>query len=89
MKTILHVFTVILWLGVLAAHVNAGPVTLPNPESCKPGTKTIQPRKQLQKPPAKQQTPTRTDVRPVLRKTESFKPLPSDDRKKIDDSMDP
>jgi len=92
LKTILPIFTVILWFGVLATPVNAGSVTLRDPESDRPRTQnsTIgQPRKQLQTPPQKQQTTTRTGVRPVLKKTESFKPLPNDDRKQIDDSMDP
>jgi hypothetical protein len=92
LKTILPIFTVILWLGVLAIPVNAGSITLHDPESDKPRTQNStvqQPRKQLQTPPAKQQTTTRTGVRPVLRKTESFRPLPNDDRKQIDDSMDP
>ena len=92
MKTILPIFAVIFWLGILATPVNAGPAALPDSESNKPGTKTTtiqQPRKQLQQPPAKQQTSTRTAARPVLKRTESFRPLPNDDRKKIDDSMDP
>ncbi|MEE9912986.1 MAG: hypothetical protein K4571_14835 [Deltaproteobacteria bacterium] len=91
MKTILSIVTAILCLGVLAATVGAGPVILRDPEGAGPGARTaplVQPRKQLPAP-AKPQTPTRTEVRPVLKKTAPFKALPSDDRKKINDDMDP
>lgn len=92
MKTILSIFTAILFLVALSIIVNAGSMALPAPEGDGPGTKTApiqQPRKQLQTPPAKLQKPTRTDARPVLKSTEPFKPLPNDDRKKMNDDMDP
>ena len=85
MKTILPIFTVILWLGVLATPVTAGSVKLRDPQSDRARTQNStvgQPRKQLQAPPATQQTTTRTSARPVLKKTESSRPLPGDDRKK-------
>ncbi|MHB8138073.1 MAG: hypothetical protein ACYDGO_06740 [Smithellaceae bacterium] len=92
MKTILSMFTAILCLGFLSTIANAGPITLPDREGGSPRTKTTliqQPRKHLQTPSTKSQTPTRTNVRPVSKSTVPFKPLPNDDRKEIDDSMDP
>lgn len=89
MKTVLSVFITILCLGILSTVAVAGPVALRDTVGT-PGRKTpsvADPRKQLPAP-AKQQAPTRTEVRPVLKKTEPFKPLPGEDRRKIDGSGD-
>ena len=92
MKNILSIITAILFLGFLSTIVNAGPTTFPDRKDGDPRTKTEliqQPGKQVQTPSTKSQAPTRTNVRPVLKSTVPFRPLPNDDRKKIDDSMDP
>jgi predicted small lipoprotein YifL len=92
MKTMLSIFTVILGLGVFSTITNAGPNTLPDLEGNNPRintTATQQPRKQLDTPPATLQTPTRTNFRPMLKSSSSFKSLPNDDRKNIDGSMPP
>jgi len=91
LKTTLSIFTAILCLGVLSTVVVAGPVALRDPDGDGPGRKNpsvLQPRKQVQAP-AKPQAPARTEVRPALKKTEPFKPLPGEDRKEVKEDMDP
>ncbi|MRR16290.1 MAG: hypothetical protein EG826_07520 [Deltaproteobacteria bacterium] len=90
MKTILSIFTAVLCLGVLSTVAVAGPVALREPEGGISGRKTppaVEPRKGLQAPVKPQALP-RSGVRPALKKSESFKPLPGDDRRKIDGSGD-
>ncbi|NTV91021.1 MAG: hypothetical protein HGA22_11790 [Clostridiales bacterium] len=92
MKTMLSIFTAILWLGFFSTITNATSNTLPDLEGNKPRINTTaiqQPRKQLEAPPVELQTPSRTNVRPTLKSTPSFKSLPNEDRKKIEDSMPP
>lgn len=91
MKNILFIFTVILSIGVFSTLVLAGSNTLPDSKDERPKVKTmtIQQLPKQVKPPAKPQKPTRTEVRPVLKSSEPFKPLPAEDRKKINDSTQP
>jgi len=92
MKIMLFIFAALLWLGFFSTITNAGPNTLHDLEGNNPKSNTTaiqQPRKQLKAPRVEQQTPSRTNVRPTLKSTPSFKSLPNEDRKKIEDSMPP
>jgi len=92
LKTILSIFTAMLLLGFCSTIANTATTTLSVLEGKGPRTKdTIiqQSRKQSQTPPAKQQTQTRADVKPVLKSSSPFKPLTNDDRKGINDPMAP
>jgi hypothetical protein len=92
MKTVVTVFAALVWLGICSSVVDAASLPLPAPEGDRPGIKESavrQPRKQLKEPPAEQQSPTRKDVRPALKSSPPFKPLPNDPRRKMDDSMAP
>ena len=91
MKTLLSIVIAMLWLVIYSTNINAGQADLPNLEhdGFKAKAKaTPQSRKQLP-PPAELQTPTRTEVRPVLKSTSPYKSLPNDERKESKDSMVP
>lgn len=91
MKNILSIIVAVLCFGVISTSVNAGAVTLRDPEGdgAKNKVTPIQEHRKQVQPPAKPKPPVRLEVRPLLKKTESFKPLPSDERKKMKDDLDP